>query len=33
VLFRSMGHVTVLADSSELALAEARGAAAVLLRG
>jgi 5-(carboxyamino)imidazole ribonucleotide synthase len=30
---RKMGHVTVLADSSELALAEARGAAAVLLRG
>lgn len=30
---RKMGHVTVLADSSEQALAEARGAAAVLLRG
>ena len=30
---RKMGHVTVLADSAEHALAEARGAAAVLLRG
>lgn len=30
---RKMGHVTVVADSSEHALAEARGAAAVLLRG
>ena len=30
---RKMGHVTVLADSAEQALAEARGAAAVLLRG
>ena len=31
--FRKMGHVTVVADSAEHALAEARGAAAVLLRG
>jgi 5-(carboxyamino)imidazole ribonucleotide synthase len=30
---RKMGHVTVVADSAEHALAEARGAAAVLLRG
>jgi 5-(carboxyamino)imidazole ribonucleotide synthase len=30
---RKMGHVTVVADSVEHALAEARGAAAVLLRG
>jgi 5-(carboxyamino)imidazole ribonucleotide synthase len=30
---RKMGHVTVVSDSAELALAEARGAAAVLLRG
>lgn len=32
-LGRKMGHVTVVADSREQALAEARGAAAVLLRG
>lgn len=30
---RKMGHVTVVSDSAEHALAEARGAAAVLLRG
>lgn len=30
---RKMGHVTVVADSADHALAEARGAAAVLLRG
>jgi 5-(carboxyamino)imidazole ribonucleotide synthase len=30
---RKMGHITVVSDSAELALAEARGAAAVLLRG
>jgi 5-(carboxyamino)imidazole ribonucleotide synthase len=30
---RKMGHITVVADSAEHALAEARGAAAVLLRG
>jgi 5-(carboxyamino)imidazole ribonucleotide synthase len=30
---RKMGHVTVVSDSAEYALAEARGAAAVLLRG
>lgn len=30
---RKMGHVTVVSDSAERALAEARGAAAVLLRG
>ena len=30
---RKMGHVTVVADTAEHALAEARGAAAVLLRG
>jgi 5-(carboxyamino)imidazole ribonucleotide synthase len=30
---RKMGHVTVVAESAEHALAEARGAAAVLLRG
>ena len=30
---RKMGHVTVVADSAEHALAEARGVAAVLLRG
>jgi 5-(carboxyamino)imidazole ribonucleotide synthase len=30
---RKMGHVTVVADSAEHVLAEARGAAAVLLRG
>jgi 5-(carboxyamino)imidazole ribonucleotide synthase len=30
---RKMGHVTVAAESAEHALAEARGAAAVLLRG
>jgi 5-(carboxyamino)imidazole ribonucleotide synthase len=30
---RKMGHVTVVSESAEQALAEARGAAAVLLRG
>ena len=30
---RKMGHITVVSDSAEHALAEARGAAAVLLRG
>ena len=30
---RKMGHVTVVADSAEHALAEAQGASAVLLRG
>lgn len=30
---RKMGHITVVAESAEHALAEARGAAAVLLRG
>lgn len=30
---RKMGHITVVSDSAEVALAEARGAAAVLLRG
>lgn len=30
---RKMGHVTVVSDSAEHALAEARGAAAVLIRG
>ncbi|MFM6966512.1 MAG: 5-(carboxyamino)imidazole ribonucleotide synthase [Rhodoluna sp.] len=30
---RKMGHVTVISDDLELALAEAKGAAAVLLRG
>ena len=30
---RKMGHITVVSDSAEDALAEARGAAAVLLRG
>ena len=30
---RKMGHVTVVSDSAEHAMAEARGAAAVLLRG
>lgn len=32
-LGRKMGHITVISDSAEHALAEARGAAAVLLRG
>jgi len=30
---RKMGHVTVVSDDLEFALAEAKGAAAVLLRG
>ena len=30
---RKMGHVTVVSDDFEFALAEAKGAAAVLLRG